>query len=316
METIPAPNGQNVFEIDGQNGKIVLRGDSALSQAVAFNWYLKHCARISVSWYADDSVNVPKKLTVPMDKVRKTTRLKQRFFLNYCTFGYTMPFWHWRDWERFIDWMALNGVNMPLAQNGNEYIWQKVWREYGLGDDEIRAFFTGPAHLPWHRMLNIDKWNGPLPQSYIDGQRDLQKRILARERELGMTPVLCAFAGHVPEVLKARHPDFKIERIAPGWGGFGPEYSCHFLNPLDPVFEEIQVKFLREQEREYGTNHYYGRIRLTRSRLPAGSRRISQAYPVRSTKAWPMLIRKPCGFKWHGHFSLTRTTGTKPGCLR
>jgi alpha-N-acetylglucosaminidase len=258
VETIPAPDGQNVFEVEGRNGRIVLRGDSPLSQSVAFNWYLKHCARISVSWYAADGVSVQAKLPAPTEKVRKTTGLKQRFFLNYCTFGYSMPFWHWRDWERFIDWMALNGVNMPLAQNGNEYVWQKVWREYGLGDQEIRAFFTGPAHLPWHRMLNIDKWNGPLPQSYIDGQCDLQKRILAREREFGMTPVLCAFAGHVPEALKARHPEFKIERIAPGWGGFGPDYSCYFLNPLDPVFKEIQVKFLREQEKVYGTSHYYG----------------------------------------------------------
>ena len=258
IETIPAQNGRNVFEVEGQNGRIVLRGDGPLSQAVAFNWYLKHCARISVSWYADDPVTVPKDLPIPMDKVRKSTKLKQRFFLNYCTFGYTMPFWHWRDWERFIDWMALNGVSMPLAQNGNEYIWQKVWRQYGLSDNEIRAFFSGPAHLPWYRMLNIDRWNGPLPQGYIDGQHDLQKQILARERELGMTPVLCAFAGHVPEALKRKHPELKIEHIAPGWGGFGPEYSCYFLNPLDPVFNEIQVKFLKEQDREYGSSHYYG----------------------------------------------------------
>ena len=101
-----------------------------------------------------------------------------------------MPFWRWRDWERCIDWMALNGINLPLAQTGNEYIWQKVWREYGLSDEEIRAYFTGPAYLPWHRMANIDQWGGPLPQSYIDGQHDLEKQILARERELGMSPVL------------------------------------------------------------------------------------------------------------------------------
>jgi len=36
-------------------------------------------------------------------------------FLNYCTFGYAMLWWRWDDWERFIDWMALNGINMPLA---------------------------------------------------------------------------------------------------------------------------------------------------------------------------------------------------------
>ena len=38
--------------------------------------------------------------------------------LNYCTFGYTMPWWTWQDWERFIDWMALNGITTPLAATG------------------------------------------------------------------------------------------------------------------------------------------------------------------------------------------------------
>jgi len=258
LETIAAPPGENIFQVEARDGKIVLRGDSQLSQAVAFNWYLKHVALVDVSWYADDLVNVPARLPLPVENMSKMTRIKDRFFLNYCTFGYTMPFWRWRDWERCIDWMALNGVNLPLAQTGNEYIWQKVWRSYGLSDDEIRAYFTGPAYLPWHRMVNIDKWDGPLPQSYIDGQRDLEKQIVGRERELGMQPVMSAFAGHVPETLKARHPEINIQRIPPGWGDFTAEYGCWFLDPLDPKFKEIQVKFLEEQQKEYGTSHYYG----------------------------------------------------------
>jgi len=258
IETIVAPAGENIFEVEARDGKIVLCGDSPLSQAVAFNWYLKHDAFVDVSWYADDAVKVPDKLPLPAEKTHETTRIRDRFFLNYCTFGYTLPFWRWRDWERCIDWMALNGINLPLAQTGNEFIWQSVWREYGLSDEKIRAFFTGPAYLPWHRMVNIDGWDGPLPQSFIDGQHNLQKQILARERELGMSPVLCAFAGHVPEALKTRQPAMKIERIPPGWGGFPSNYGCWFLNPLDPKFKEIQVKFLREQQKEYGTSHYYG----------------------------------------------------------
>jgi alpha-N-acetylglucosaminidase len=258
IETINAPAGENVFEVEANAGKIVLRGDGPLSQAVAFNWYLKHEALVSVSWYAEDAIIVPGTLPRPIGKIRRTTKVKDRFFLNYCTFGYTMPFWRWGDWERCIDWMALNGINLPLAQTGNEFIWQKVWRQYGLSDQEIRAFYTGPAHLPWHRMLNIDKWEGPLPPSFIDGQHDLQKQILARERSLGMKPVLCAFAGHVPEALKAKQPSLKIQQIPPGWAGFPAAYGCWFLNPLDPAFKEIQVKFLQAQEEEYGTSHYYG----------------------------------------------------------
>ena len=28
--------------------------------------------------------------------------------------------------------MALNGINLPLAQTGQEEIWRRVWRHFGL----------------------------------------------------------------------------------------------------------------------------------------------------------------------------------------
>ena len=41
-----------------------------------------------------------------------------RYNMNVCTFGYSYAHWDWKRWEREIDWMALNGINMPLAFNG------------------------------------------------------------------------------------------------------------------------------------------------------------------------------------------------------
>lgn len=70
--------------------------------------------------------------------------------------------------------MALNGVNLPLAITGQEAVWLKVWTDMGIPADTVRAYFTGPAHLPWHRMLNMDRFQGPLPMSYIEGQARLQ----------------------------------------------------------------------------------------------------------------------------------------------
>ena len=69
--------------------------------------------------------------------------------------------------------------------------------KHGLTDEQVRSYFSGPAHLPWHRMSNIDYWQGPLPQEWRDGQAELQKKILKRERDLGMTPILPAFAGYL-----------------------------------------------------------------------------------------------------------------------
>jgi alpha-N-acetylglucosaminidase len=68
------------------------------------------------------------------------------------TFGYTTPYWNWKRWEKELDWMALHGINMPLATVASEAIAARVWKKLGLSDGEISSFFTGPAHFPWHRM--------------------------------------------------------------------------------------------------------------------------------------------------------------------
>lgn len=51
-------------------------------------------------------------------------------------------------------------------------------------------------------MGNFRAWGGPLSDSWHKRSLDLQKLILQRMRELGITPVLPAFAGHVPLAFK------------------------------------------------------------------------------------------------------------------
>ena len=240
-----------------QGGKLVIEGSSTSAMAVGLNRYLNDYCHTTVSWYAADPVEVPETMPAVTIPVSGKALVKDRFFLNYCTFGYTMPWWQWEDWERLIDWMAVQGVNLPLACTGQEAVWQDVWREFGLSDDEIRSYFTGPAHLPWHRMCNIDGVDGPLPQGWIDGQEALQRQILQRERELGMHPVLPAFAGHVPARLKELFPDARITD-AGTWGGFPETNACHFLSPEDSLYGRIQQAFLKAQESRFGTDHVYG----------------------------------------------------------
>lgn len=247
----------DVYELEGRNGKVVIRGNNANSMAVGLNRYLTDYCKTNVSWYAFNPVVIPDMLPVPEGVVRADAIVPDRFFLNYCTFGYTMPWWDWAQWERFIDWMALNGINMPLAITGQEAVWEKVWEKYGLSREQIRAFFVGPAHLPWQRMCNLDRWEGPLPQEWIDSQAELQKLIVNRERELGMRPVMPAFAGHIPAELADVQPGIDTSRVS-YWGGFADEYRCTFLSPMDPLYEQIQKDFLEEQTRLYGTDHIYG----------------------------------------------------------
>ena len=248
---------QDVFRLATEGGKVVISGNNANSMAVGLNYYLQYYCHATVGWFADEKPLLPRRLPAVPEPVEVKARVAERFFLNYCTFGYTMPWWRWEDWEHFIDWMALNGVNLPLAITGQESIWYEVWTSLGLPPEEVRAYFTGPAHLPWHRMLNIDRWGGPLTQGWLDGQKDLQKKIVARERELNMKPVLPAFSGHVPEALKTVWPEAKINKMG-SWCGFPSEDVPCFLDPMDSLFPVIQKMFLDKQCEIYGTDHIYG----------------------------------------------------------
>ena len=247
----------DVFRLSSKGSRIVIEGNNANSMAVGLNHYLKYYCLVNVGWFSWDRIDIPESFPRVDEPVEIKARVDDRFFLNYCTFGYTMPWWKWDEWEHFIDWMALQGINLPLAITGQEAIWYQIWTEMGLTDEEVRTYFTGPAHLPWHRMLNIDHWGSPLPQSWLDGQAELQKKIVARERELNMRPVLPAFAGHVPPELGRIHPEAQIERMS-DWAGFDLEDYPYFLDPMDPLFPVIQRKFVEKETEIYGTDHIYG----------------------------------------------------------
>nr|WP_321416243.1 alpha-N-acetylglucosaminidase [uncultured Allomuricauda sp.] len=252
IEYIGKETDQDVFEVESLDGKIVLRGNNGVSIGSAFKYYLENFCGVSITWNGTN-LKLPKELPIDFKKIRKTTPYKYRYYMNYCTFNYTMSWWDWERWEKEIDWMALNGINMPLALTGQESIWQEVYKDFGFSSKELEGFFSGPTHFAWLWMGNLDGWGGPLPQSWIDSHKELQKRILERERLFGMTPVLPAFTGHVPPNFKDKFPESKL--INTNWGhGFDDTYM---LDSSDPLFVEIGTKFLEIQTEEYGTDHLY-----------------------------------------------------------
>ena len=72
-----------------------------------------------------------------------------RYYQNVCTVSYSFAWWNWTRWEREIDWMAMNGINLPLAFNGQEAIWQKVYLKMGFTQKDLDMHFGGPAFLAW-----------------------------------------------------------------------------------------------------------------------------------------------------------------------
>ncbi len=245
-------NDKDVFEIESRNNKIVLRGNTGVAVASGFYHYLTEYCNSQITWNGTN-LKVPKTLPLVAKKIRKQTPYEYRYYLNYCTFNYSMSWWDWPRWEKEIDWMALHGINMPLAITGEEYTWYVVYKEMGFSDEDLKDFFTGPSYFSWFWMGNIDGWGGPLPLSWMKSHFELQKKILERERSLGMKPVLPAFTGHVPAAFKKKYPNAKLK--ATNWtNGFADTY---ILDSEDPMFAAIGKRFLQKQTELLGTDHLY-----------------------------------------------------------
>ena len=242
---------KDFFELDQQGTKVVVRGNTWVNIASGVNWYLKYYAGIHLSWNQMQA-KLPAVLPAVKQKERHETDLTLRYDFNYCTFSYSMAFWDWKRWEQEIDWMALHGVNLPLAIVGEECVWRNMLLKLGYTEEEIGQFIAGPAFLAWWEMNNLEGWGGPLPLSWYARQEKLQKQILARMRQLGMHPVLPGYSGMVPHDAKAR---LGLNVADAGlWNGFQRPAN---LLPTDPRFAEIAKLYFDELTKLFGKADYY-----------------------------------------------------------
>lgn len=247
-------------ESSGNGPEISIKGTTAVEIASGLHWYLKYWCGAHVSWDKTGGVqiaSIPKPGSLPHVKdkgVMIQRPVPWNYYQNVVTSSYSYVWWNWERWEKELDWMALQGINLPLAFTGQEAIWQKVFMNLNITTEDLNDFFGGPAFLAWARMGNLHGWGGPLSQNWLDQQLFLQKQILSRMLELGMTPVLPSFSGNVPAALKKIFPSANITRLG-DWNTVdkNPRWCCtYLLNPSDPLFVEIGEAFIRQQVEEYG----------------------------------------------------------------
>nr|WP_314897696.1 alpha-N-acetylglucosaminidase [uncultured Flavobacterium sp.] len=264
VESLGQENEKDVFEIESKNNKIILRGNNGVAIASGLYYYLTEYAHCQITWNGTN-LNVPKPLPIVIKKIHKQTPYQYRYYLNYCTFNYSMSWWDWERWQKEIDWMAMHGINMPLAITGEEYTWYEVYKEMGFSDADLKDFFCGPSYFSWFWMGNLDGWGGPLPLSWMESHKDLQQKIVKREREMGMKTVLPAFTGHVPVAVKNKFPNAKLK--ATNWkNGFSDTY---ILDSEDPMFAIIGKKFLQTQTKLFGTDHLYSADTFNENQPPS-----------------------------------------------
>ncbi len=243
--------GKPVYITKTTSDGVSISGSSGVALCKGFYDYIKSYGAGISSWTGKrfEFPILPADLT---EQKKVVSPVKYHYYFNVVTYGYTMPYWDWTRWEKEIDWMALHGIDMPLALIAHEAITARVFKKLGLTDQEIAEYFVGPAHLPWMRMGNISGIDGPLPQEWHTDQIELQHKILQRMRSLGMTPICPGFSGFVPPALKRLFPDIKL--VETHWGG---RFNNWMLSPDQKLFTTIGKMFVMEWEKEFGTCSHY-----------------------------------------------------------
>ena len=237
------------YALSVKDDVLTVEGTSAVALCKGFYDYILANGYGVASW-TGNRLEFPAELE---DAARTvvTSPFSDRLYYNVCTYGYTTPFWGWEEWENEIDWIALHGFSMPLAPIAGEAILARVWSKLGLSQEEIDAYFTGPAHFPWMRMGNMTAVDGGMSRQWHENQIALQHKINDRMLALGMTPVYQGFAGFVPKAVKEHYPE--VDMMTTKWSG----HESYMLSPVDSLFSVIGTEFIREWEKEFGKGKYY-----------------------------------------------------------
>ena len=251
-ESLTTADGREQFTISGTT----ISGSSLIAIATGVNWFLNHRLHVNLSWNqltADFSqIAFPEVWTDDIET--HVCDADYRYYLNYCTFGYSMTTWTWERWQQEIDWMALHGINMPLQIVGLEEVWRRTLRAYNYTDAEAKAFAAGPAFTAWWGMNNLEGWGGTQDDAWFTRQTALAGKIGDRMREFGMEPVLPGFASTVPHDFTKKNPAYATE----SQGNWGSTFvRPYIMDPTSDKFQEVAAVYYKALAEVMGTSKYY-----------------------------------------------------------
>ena len=143
---------------------------------------------MTIGWPRGGGSNIfiPEKWpAIGADPITKRRIAPWSYIMNVCTHSYSLAFYDWNQWEAFIDWMSLTGINLMLALTGQEEVQYKVFSRLGVADKIFDVGLTVQAFLAWSRGQNEYGSGicGPLPRSFMKAQWTMQRaNILPRLR--------------------------------------------------------------------------------------------------------------------------------------
>ena len=246
-------SGMDFYRMYDKDNKIIVEASNTITAATAFNYYINEKCKCYFGPITEN-MNLPEVPPKIGEEYSQRSMFIYRYFMNYCTFSYTMLYWGFEEYEHLMDWMALAGVNLVLNIVGHEIVVRDMLMELGYSKDEAVKYLTGPAYLPWQWMGNISEFGGDLPDWWFEKQKQLGQRINSRLNALGIGVMMPGFYGAVPVDFKDKNPLSKP--IAQGFWNEGIVRPS-IISWDDEMFDAAADAFYKKTREHFGDISYF-----------------------------------------------------------
>ncbi|MBQ7956453.1 MAG: alpha-N-acetylglucosaminidase C-terminal domain-containing protein [Clostridia bacterium] len=276
-EIVEKTTEQDWYGYKTKDGKICLSGTDNVCIAKAFGKYLENCLNKKITPCCGDMGEITE-APLPEKEFSAYIPQKLRVFGDYTLYSNDAWKWNFEKWEKFLDTLAINGINMAVNLVGNEGVCFYTLIKMDFPQDFALEFVSGPAFYSWQMSNRFYNYIPSKTFEHIERNLEMGKKVVARMKELGITPILSTFSGLVPDITTKLFGAKEII-VEDKWAAFAKTYKFRIDSPS---FRRFFLKYLEVQDEYLGTSDYYLCNQLCAS--SAGTKKKEIAYLENAAK--------------------------------
>jgi len=117
---VPGQAAAHFTLADAPGGKVKVTGMTASDLSAGVGAYLMDFCNLTFGWPRGGGQHIVQPQSWPTvgSPLTRTRSTPWSYIMNVCTHSYSLVWYGWKEWEAFIDWQALLGINLNLAMTG------------------------------------------------------------------------------------------------------------------------------------------------------------------------------------------------------
>ncbi|WP_245633988.1 alpha-N-acetylglucosaminidase, partial [Amycolatopsis jejuensis] len=186
--------------------------------------------------------------------VERQAQVESRVAYNLTVPGYTTPFFDWAQWEAELDLLAASGVTAAHVTLGQELAYVDTFTRFGYEENEVLRWLGPPSHQPWLWLNNIENFGKGTTRALVDKRAELARTVLARMRDLDITPILPGFIGTVPPGFGERNPGAHVIPQGLWFMDIAGPRRPDWLDTSTPEYATVAAAYYAAQKAAFGAS--------------------------------------------------------------